>query len=252
MILCDAFAQGKNTVAAWLGVQVGLEEMTGFAIGNAGISSIVERGQDGTSDINLAALALGGLSYGVSPLELAAAYQMFGNEGQYSRPCAYHAVVDARNNEVLKAAGEARQVLGTDTAWVMRALLAQSLVDENGKSLAPKGMAAGGYFGRTSDDRSRTFVGMTPHYVSAVWWGTDDGMPLSDVAKGQAANVPLAIWQEVMEATPHTETSFEQVQGCVTMEFCAESGLLAGENCPETRTGYYFETHLPEDCGMHG
>lgn len=251
MFLCDAFAQGKNTVAARLGVQVGLEEMAGFATGNAGISSIVEQGHDGVSDKNIAALALGNLAYGVSPLELAAAYQMFGDKGQYSQPCAYSTVLNAGNNEVLAAAPETKQVLGAGTAWVMRALLAQNLMDENGESLAPKGIEAGGYFGRTHDDRSRMFVGMTPQYVSAVWWGTDNAMPLGDVAKGEAADVPLAIWQAVMGAAPHTETGFEQARGCFATEFCIESGLFATPKCTEVRTGYYWEGNLPGDCEMH-
>lgn len=249
ILVCDAFTQMTNTVAAKTGMRVGVDEMYAFAQNQAGITSLVGSGE--ATDRNLAALALGSTTHGVSLLELAASYQMFGNGGQYNQPCTYYSVSDAQNNTVLQPETARWRAIETDTAWVMQTLLRENLQTQSG-DLLPEGVQGAGYFGYDSNDVSQVFVGMTPNYVTAVWRGMDEPTPLGGTGGAPGKNATLLAWKQVMENTTQAQTEFAaKPQEAVRAEYCVDTGMLAGEHCPEVRVGAYTADRVPELCTEH-
>ncbi len=256
ILVSDAIAQSLNSVPAHIGEWVGIEEMYEFLSGTLGISTLVNEGP--VNDHALSPLVLGGMTQGVTPAELAAAYTMFGGEESYGMHTTLHCyerVTDSRGNIVMKPEIATWQAISPENGYIMNRLLSNVL---RGGGTA-SGMALDtsdsvGKTGTTSDDKDRWFVGLSPYYVTAVWWGYDQNEVLTWPA-GAKTNPPPVVWHNIIdtiqEALP--EKAFpERPAGVVERAFCRDSGLLAGDACGNRGVGYYTEDNLPLACpGTH-
>ncbi|KMO86464.1 penicillin-binding protein [Megasphaera cerevisiae DSM 20462] len=199
MTLSEALALSVNTVAVQLADKVG----PGNIIANAkkmGITTLDAK------DDNLA-MALGGLTRGVTPLEMASAYGTFANKGVHVTPTAIIKILD-RNGNVLEddssLSGEKNktQVMSEKEAYEMTYML-EGVITHGTGTAAAIGRPAAGKTGTTDDNKDAWFVGYTPDIVTAVWIGDDTGAhSLGEVYGG---TIPAEIWHDYMSAATEDE-----------------------------------------------
>lgn len=190
-----------------------------------------------TSDKNSpASLSLGGMSKGVSPLELAAAYGTIANNGVYVEPKLYTLVKDRNGEIVLEKKSEVRDVMSKENAYIMTDMLKTVTVGSEGTGRAARltGIDVAAKTGTTSDDKDRWFTAYTPYYVGAVWFGYDTPKYIN-VATNPGTKVWKAVMEKVHQDLPNA--SFEKPSGVVSVEICKDSGLLATEACKHDMRG---------------
>lgn len=204
------------------------------------------------NDANLS-LALGGLTNGVSPLEMAAAYATIANDGVYISPTFYTKVEDMNGNVVLEANQEKRTVMSADNAYILKSILREPLKSGGtavSLGVSVKGMDTCGKTG-TTDSNERWFCGFTPYYAAATWYGFDFDEKLS------TGNTAGLIWGKIMNKIHVGLESkyFEKTGNITTALVCSKSGLLATDLCKEVGTAYSEEfvkgTTPTKSCETH-
>ncbi|NLY71239.1 MAG: hypothetical protein GX076_06130, partial [Clostridiales bacterium] len=182
--------QSVNVNAVKTFLELGTSTSLSF-LKKLGITSVVESGP--VNDLNPAALALGGMTNGISPLEMAAAYSAFVNEGLYIEPICYTQVTN-KKGEVLLARPKIEQVMDRGVAFIMTDILRTTVTNGIAKSAAIGSHPVAGKTGTTTDNYDAWFVGMSPYYTAALWIGNDINLELS---QGSAAAARL--WSKVMK-----------------------------------------------------
>jgi len=213
-----------NTYAVKLLHLIGVEYAFNFAK-KLGITSL-----DPVRDKNLS-LALGGITYGVSPLEMAGAYSAFANKGVYIAPHTVRKIVDRDGITIYEAHPQRRVVMSEQTAYIMTDLL-RTVVSKGTGWRAQLNRPVAGKTGTTSEDVDAWFVGYTPEFTAAVWMGFDKEARMYNVYGG---TYPAKIWKAVMqEATAGLPVrDFPQPPGIVRATICSKSGLLPNAFCPK-------------------
>ncbi|MBQ7453645.1 MAG: penicillin-binding protein 1A [Selenomonadaceae bacterium] len=157
-----------------------------------GISTFVLDGEP--NDTNLA-VALGGMTRGVTPLEIASAYGTFANSGVYIPHIAITKVLDRNGNIIHEAVPEGRQVISPESAADLTSMLEDVIFRGTGRGAAI-GRPAAGKTGTTSNYNDAWFVGYTPDLVASVWIGNDDNSSLDGIMGG---TLPATIWSHFMQ-----------------------------------------------------
>ena len=220
-----------------------------FLVNNLGFSTdhlVVQEERNGTvfSDIGLAQLALGGLTDGVTTLEMASAYSAFPRGGLYIEPRTYTKVerVDPDTGAVtvlLDNQAESHAAMKDSTAWYINTMLQNVVRNGTGTSARFEGstMPIAGKTGTTTSRKDLYFVGYSAYYTAAVWSGFDQPERMSSGLQQQSA----VTWKKVMSAIHEglEDKSFPTPSaGTVTVPVCADSGLQATEACKhDARTG---------------
>ena len=246
ILVVDALAQSINTIAVRVGEQAGVGTIYRFMKNSLGVTSLTPEDNDSGPMI------LGSQTHGISPYELAGAYMMLGNGGSFTTLHCYTSVQTGYGREIAAPELKTKQVLGTDTAYVMNRLLAQ-VMQGSGTAAGYRvrgEMDSVGKTGTSSDNRDYWFVGMTPYYVTATWYGYDSGFALNTAS---GTHAPTTAWKYVMERAQQglPVLEFPVDESVVTAEYCTESGGLAAPGCPRTATGYYTQGNLPAVCRDH-
>ncbi len=205
------------------------------------------------------AVALGGLTNGVSNLELTAAYAAIANEGTYQEPLFYTKLLDSDGNVIIDktVSRDTHEVLSKQNAWLLTSAMQDVVTKGTGKAVAFGGMNIAGKTGTTTDDKDVWFVGYTPYYTAGAWAGYD--MP-TKLAKSEK-NYHKTLWKSVMSRIHENleNKAFEQPEGIVKVTVCSESGKLpvAGLcDCDQRgsmlKTEYFAEGSQPtESCNVH-
>ena len=246
----EALKQSLNTVAVRVGDWVTPRTMFEFARDTLGITTL-----DENSDVDLAPMVLGATTTGLSPYELAGAYMMYGDGGRMTSLHSYTSVRDYQGNEILEKDIVTTQAIGEDTAYIMNRLLHSVLFDAGGtaRGIHPDAniMDSIGKTGTTNDNKDVWFVGLTPKYVMATWYGYDENEPMDDYNnyyiyknKGSQKGHPGAsAFAEVMD-TIQADLSEEEIvewekpDSVEIGAFCTISGDIPTDGCPRG-TGYY-------------
>ena len=250
--LREAITDSINIVTvkalAEIGPSLGYDYIRNFGITTVGIE---ESGNE--------TLALGGLTNGVTNLELTAAYAAIANDGTYIEPKFYTRVLDHDGNVLLdNTSPESHTALKETTAWLLTNAM-QDVMTQGTGSAAYFGnsMAQAGKSGTTTKSRDALFAGYTPYYTCVVWGGYDD----NDTQSGENTSYPKKIWKSVMSRIHENLESekFEKPDGIVAVTVCRESGKLAIDgvctndprgNCAYTE--YFAEGTQPtEYCDHH-
>ncbi len=249
-----AVQTSKNTVAAQIVQQLTPQRSFSFLTGPLNITSLVTSDSNGNTDIDYAPMALGGLTKGVYPREMAAAYQIFGNGGYYNEPYSF-TKVEQNGNVILQHKYSPVQVLDEDSAYVMNRLLQTVVRGTNGATAASlKGSwnewEVFAKTGTTQQKNDVWLVGGTPQYVAACWFGYDKNQVLTSTQTSAART----LWNKTMLSLHEGLQSmvFTQKGNTVEAEFCTETGLLATEKCTSKRVGVYKPNYMPETCTKHG
>jgi len=212
-----------NTIAIQTLEAVGVTESFAFATEKLGLSLVPD-------DMNLSGLGMGGMTYGLNTIEMAAAYAAFANGGVYTEPRMYLEVRDANGEVVLKNESQSQVAMKDTTAYLMNKMLQSVVTGGTGTSARFNNMAIGGKTGTTSENYDRYFVGYTPYYSAAVWTGYDKNEKIS-----YNGNPAITMWKLVMEQVHANleNKSFPSPEGdqLETVEVCADSGLLPTDAC---------------------
>ena len=210
---------------------------------NMGISSL-----DPNTD-NVLSLALGGMTSGVSPLEMASAYGTIANDGVYIEPTFYTSVTDANGNVVLTPNQETRQVLSKENAYIMKSII-QEPVKSGGTATycAISGMDVAAKTGTTDNDYDRWLCGFTPYYAAATWYGYDNSETVY-FSGNPAGQIWDAVMTDIHKDLP--SATFIRPEGIVERTVCRTTGCLASKNCTNTYTEIFTEDNLPEQCTTH-
>ena len=194
--LRTALQQSINTCAVKILWQVGLE-YSAEMLEKYGLTTLVTDTNESANDINPAALALGAMTYGVTPLEMAMAYAVYPNEGVLNTPVCYTKVTDEKDNILLTPKSEETKVLDEGVAWIMVDLLKSVVSRGIAGNAAISGVEVGGKTGTTNDTYDVWFDGFTPNYAGVLWIGTDLNVEMYGNS-GQAA----ALWSKIMRQAP--------------------------------------------------
>ncbi len=244
----SALAQSLNTVPAQLMRRIGIENSFDFMVDDLKISTFVTDEDDPDYDGNFSTLCVGGASEGMTTLEMTAAFAIFGNNGYYFEPYCYYKVTNNDGTETLLKSGnsEGDQVVSESTAGVMRQLLRTVVNGGTGGGYGVSGFDTFAKTGTTSDDKDRWFVGGTPYYVAAVWYGYDEPRAITNTSGNPAGKIFKAIMNDVHEDLE--SMSYPSASGVVARSYCKISGDIASAGCAETGTGYYKSSHIPSKC----
>lgn len=216
-----ALVESLNNGSVWLLAQVGVDRAIAMAR-RLGISTL-------TSDDRHLALALGGLTQGVIPLEMAAAYVPFANGGLWHEPVPVKEVRDRRGALLYEHRPTPRRVLSEEVAFFITDML-RDAVERGTGSAAAIGRPQAGKTGTTDDQVNAWFVGYTPELVAAVYIGNDDGSPLP----GGGGTLAAPVWARMMTAAlaGRPAADFQAPPWVVTgVPVDIFTGLLAGEGC---------------------
>ena len=203
-------------------------------------------------DNNLAPMSVGALTDGVTVLEMASGYVMFGSGGIYYSPASYSLITDQQGNTVLEnTTARGVRVMKEDSAWIMNRMLLAPVNGGGGTARSAKiaGFETFGKTGTTSDVKDRYFCGGTPYYVGACWYGYADNKRLE-----YTANYAMQAWTYVMR-TAHKglpAKRFNLGKNIVARSYCTVSGGFASANCGSTATGYYSRNSSLPICPVHG
>lgn len=199
-------------------------------------------------------LALGGITNGVTNLELNASYAAIANNGTYIKPKLYTKVVDHDGNVILdNTAPETHQVLKESTSFLLTSAMQDVITRGTGGSIAFGGMPIAGKTGTTTDYNDVWLSAYTPYYTATTWAGYDNNTKLtSNAEKNLAKTLWKAVMSRVHEDLP--SKSFYVPSGIVTATVCSRSGKLPIPGlCDATLiTEYFAEGTVPETtCDVH-
>ena len=238
MNIRKAIEISNNVVAAkTLQEAVGTEYSYNF-LEQLGISSLTS-----SDKVSPAALSLGGMTKGISPLELAGAYGTIANKGVYIEPKLYTRIEDRNHQIILKKISKVRDVMSPENAYILTDMMHTVVVGSEGTGANAKisGMDVAAKTGTTSDDKDRWFSAFTPYYVGSVWFGYDTPEYIN-----VPSNPGTKVWHDVM-AEIHKDlpsAKFEKPDGVVNVAVCRDSGLLATEACKADKRGSRVITEL--------
>ncbi len=238
--LRQALEQSVNIIAIKLVESLGPSRVLNYAK-KMGLRNLVVTGAK--SDLNFSSLALGGLTKGVTPLEIAGAYTPLANKGIYVDPIGVLEVKDADGNTIYEDRPHKQVAIPESTAYVVTDMLRGVIMRGTGRG-AMMDRPAAGKTGTSSDNTNAWFVGYTPDLLASVWIGNDSQrIPVTidgiTIGSGTAARLWGTFMRKALEKTPPSD--FTPPPGVVTgIEVCTQSGELATGFCPETK----FETYL--------
>lgn len=247
----QAIAPSLNTVAAQLLEKLTIDTSIKYLTDNFHLSHIDSK------DSAYSPLATGGMTYGTTTLEMAAAYAVFGNGGKYYKPYCYYNVKNSKGEIILENnSSKYEQAVDPGTADVMNKLM-QTVVtasDGTARKFRIDDQVLFAKTGTTTDNYDSWFCGGTPYYVSSVWVGYRQNRELKNIG----GNSPSGkIFQEVFNRI-HSgleEKEFEMSEDCVKRTYCRGSGKLASSTCTDTAVGWYKEDNIPgycTNCSVYG
>ncbi|MBQ7874626.1 MAG: transglycosylase domain-containing protein [Oscillospiraceae bacterium] len=243
-----AVARSINTIPVKLVTLLTPRTVFDFLTQKLHITTLVETGAN--NDVAVAPMALGSFTQGVTPLELAGAYQMIGNGGLYIEPHSYTEVLDSEGAVILKANTAPERVISAETATILNKLCQEVVYGANGTANPTAqipGVTVAGKTGSASDNTDLWFVGMTPQYLGVVWLGYAEGMKEIIYNTYPTPTIWKSIMQQVMVGEDLTVT-FPESTNVVSATYCLKSGDLAGSSCTETGTGWYKKSNMPGTC----
>lgn len=190
MTLRKSVEQSVNVNAVKVWEDLGANASSDF-LKKLGVTTVVESGS--VSDMNPAALALGGMVKGISPLEMAAAFASFPNKGVYIEPSAYTKITYRSGDLLFEKKPNQKRVMDPGVAYIMTDILRTTVSNGIAGGASFGGQPVAGKTGTTSDNYDAWFVGVTPYYSAALWIGNDVNIQLT-----QGSPAAARLWSKVM------------------------------------------------------
>ena len=253
----EAIRESLNIIAVKTITTVGPQLSYNYLL-NFGFTTLT----DGTTingkfytDVNQT-LALGGLTRGVTPYELNAAYAAIANRGNYVKPKLYTRVTNTDGDVILdNTKPSSTQVIKETTAYLLTDAMVDVVTTGNGTICNFNNkMATAGKTGTSSEFHDVWFAGFTPYYTCSVWAGYDNNLSMNNFNPGKETDMAKTLWRAVMmrvhENLPNEQ--FAIPQGIVQAEVCSVSGQLPVPGLCPTKTESFAEGTVPyEKCSVH-
>lgn len=245
-----AVAESLNTTAARVAAQLTTKYSLKFLNKQFHISTLVKKGRH--TDANLSSMAVGGMTHGVTTLEMCAAYSTFGNGGKYYKPHCYTKVTNYTGDQVLlRSNTKPKRALSRGTADVMNKIMQTVVTQGTGRGCGVSGFTTFMKTGTTSDTKDKWACGGSPYYCAAVWFGYDTQEPITYASTGYnpAAHIFSAVMSRAHRGLPAKQFTYgNELQQA---SYCTYSGELAGRGCPRA-TGWFDKNNMPDTCsGRH-
>ena len=230
--------------------ELGLKYLDNFGFTTLAHGTEADKDANGNvwSDANLAT-ALGGITRGVTNVELCASYAAIANNGNYIKPIYYTKILDHNGNVLIENTAAERSVIKESTAFLLTSAMEDVVKQGTGTACQLDNMPVAGKTGTTEAYNDLWFVGYTPYYTCAVWSGYDNNEKLPDYAR----NFHKALWKKVMtrihEGLPSKE--FEKPASVEKLSVCEETGLLPRAGCPVITEYFDVGTMPTEYCDQH-
>lgn len=219
---------------------------------NFGINTLIpknsENSKTGLNDES-PNLALGGITQGVTNLQLTAAYASIANAGMYNEPTLYTFIEDSSGNVIFQKKAASHRTISEGNAYLLTRAMQTSmesstlrgLVGSTSTAAKPSNMTAAGKSGTTDNSNDLWFVGYTPYYTMGIWSGFDDNNKLGS---GESTSYHKTIWKNIMEKASKGQevVDFTEPKNIVQVEICTQSGKLADASCRYSHNveKYYF------------
>lgn len=232
--------------------KLGVQQSFDYLRDKMGITTLVEaREQNGQiyTDLGGPQLALGGLTDGATVLEMASAFATFANNGVYNMPHTYTDVKDKDGNIIVSSDRSSWEAMRPSTAYIMSMMLRDVVTSGTGVGAGLGNVFTAGKTGTTSDNKDRWFIGYTPYYSAAVWYGYDIAREIPI-----GSNPCIPVFRNVMSKI-HSgiklDRSINKPSDVTTIRYCSYTGMRAKSGCPST--SYYCSSDtLPAYCnGRH-
>lgn len=216
---------------------VGLDTSYDFLTKKYHLTSVV------SDDKNYSPLSLGGLTKGVSTMEMAAAYSVFVNKGVYIEPHTFTKVLDSSGRVLLEYKPKSNRVLSEANAFIMTSFLYEVVNGSagTGRNARLANMPTYGKTGTTNSNHDKWFVGFTPYYVGAVWYGYDNK------SQGVSTNASVVIWKKVMTDV-HKNLEKKEIpvpDNVVPITICQKTGKRASRGCGYAHAEYFVSGTEP-------
>jgi len=245
----EAITQSINVVTVKTLTDIGIDTGYDYLVDHFGFTTLSDQDRN-------EALALGGITHGVTNLELTAAYAAIANGGTYIKPRLYTKIIDHDGKVLIDNQPQKKEALQETTAWLLTNAMQDVLTAGTGKLAYFEGMALAGKSGTTTKNKDALFAGFSPYYSLVVWGGFDDNTQQD----GNLTSYPKLIWRSVMsrihEGMAYKE--FKMPSGIITAEVCKKSGMPAKEGvCVHDPRGnmltteFFAEGTVPEDECVH-
>nr|WP_177297878.1 PBP1A family penicillin-binding protein [uncultured Blautia sp.] len=231
--------------------ELGLQYLDNFGFTTLAHGTEADIDENGTiwSDANLP-MALGGLTHGVTNVELCAAYAAIANQGNYIEPLYYTKILDHNGNVLIEKTSAGRSVIKESTAWLLTSAMEDVVKHGTGTACQLDNMTVAGKTGTTDDYNDLWFVGYSPYYTCAVWSGFDNNEKLPD---DYSREFHKNLWKKVMTRVHDglPDKDFEMPSTVEKISICAETGLLPRAGC-DVITEYFDIGDVPTDyCDQH-
>lgn len=200
--LRSAVAASKNTVAWQLFEELTPKEGLSYLL-KMGFSNIVD------TDYYLSS-SLGGLTHGVTPVEMASGFCAIENEGTFREPTCIRKITDSDGNVIVRDRVDGKQVYGKNASRMMTSCMETVMESGTGRRLKLSNMSCAGKTGTTNDKKDGWFVGFTPYYTTSVWVGYDSPRTVYDLYgntyPGQIWNLFMSEIHQNLENMPLSDT----------------------------------------------
>lgn len=234
-----------NTIPVYLVDLLTKQASFNFITGSLGLDHL-----NNPHDVDYSPLGMGGTNGGVTTLESAAAFAIFGNKGKYYEPITFTKITDQFDNVIITNESTPTVAIAEDTAVIMNKLLQNVVKGAEGTGKEAKSFIPNMDFyaktGTANHANDIWFVGGSPYYVGASWCGYDELQKISD--SKQARKMWGAVMSQIHEGLEPKE--FEDSEFVEEKLYCMETGLLATTGCPVEKTGWY-KTSGQKYCDVH-
>ena len=241
-----ALERSINTIPVYLVNKLTPQVSYDFLTQKLGVTTLT------AEDVNLSPLGMGGTNGGLTTLESAAAFAIFGNSGLYYAPTLYSKVTDQRGDIVLEYNETPSMAISEDTATIMNHLLQQVVYGAKGTGTSAQNyitnMKVYAKTGTSNSVNDLWFVGGTPYYIASCWCGYDQQQKISNTKIAQT------LWGNVMSKIHKglKEKEFTDSEYTVDRYYCTSTGNLATASCPSKAVGWFKTSNLPGSCTAHG
>lgn len=238
-----------NTYAIQLLDQIGIRNSFDF-LSSMGFELIDKPGHN---DLGLSPLALGSLTKGATPLQMAAGYGAIANKGVYAEPYFISKIIDDRGIEIYKRTPQYKRIMAEETAWLMSNMLQTVVTSGTGTNFNIPGVFTAGKTGTTEKYMDSWFAGFSSQYAGAVWMGYDKQHTMSYVYGG---GYPAMLLRSMVQKghAVNNPAPPQKPSDIITVTICKKSGKLPSDSCPDDQliTEFSHKNFVPtENCDLH-
>ena len=230
--------------------ELGLQYLDNFGFSTLAHGTEADTDANGNvyTDANLP-MALGGLTYGITNIDLCAAYATIANSGNYIKPVYYTKILDHNDNVLIENTSAEKSVIKESTAFLLTSAMEDVVQQGTGTACQLDNMAVAGKTGTTDQYNDLWFAGFTPYYTCVVWSGYDDNQKIPDDARNFHKNLWRKVMSRIHEGLEYRD--FQQPSSVEKISICSETGLLPRTGCPVIEEYFDVGTVPTEYCDQH-